>query len=55
MAVYEEALEKANDTTYGLWASLFATNLDKAFHFINNSEFGLVQINGETGADEPKK
>ena len=54
VANYEEALEKANDTIYGLSASLFTTNLDKAFHFIKNSEVGLVQINGETGGAEPQ-
>lgn len=54
VADYTEALEKANDTIYGLSASLFTTNLDKAFDFIKNSEVGLVQINGETGGAEPQ-
>jgi aldehyde dehydrogenase (NAD+) len=54
VADYEEGLEKANDTIYGLSASLFTTNLDKAFHFVKNSEVGLVQINGETGGAEPQ-
>ena len=54
VADYSEALNQANDTIYGLSASLFTTNLDKAFHFIKNSEVGLVQINGETGGAEPQ-
>lgn len=54
VADYEEALANANDTIYGLSASLFTTNLDKAFHFVKNSEVGLVQINGETGGAEPQ-
>ncbi len=54
VADYEEALAKANDTIYGLSASLFTTSLDKAFHFIKNSEVGMVQINGETGGAEPQ-
>ncbi|MFB5283390.1 aldehyde dehydrogenase family protein [Peribacillus sp. Hz7] len=54
VADYSEALAKANDTIYGLSASLFTTSLDKAFHFIKNSEVGMVQINGETGGAEPQ-
>lgn len=54
VADYSEALAQANDTVYGLSASLFTTNLDKAFHFIKNSEVGMVQINGETGGAEPQ-
>lgn len=54
VADYSEALSKANDTIYGLSASLFTTSLDKAFHFIKNSEVGMVQINGETGGAEPQ-
>lgn len=54
VADYEEALEKANDTIYGLSAAIFTTNLEKAFHFIENSEVGMVQINGETGGAEPQ-
>ncbi|WP_223881781.1 aldehyde dehydrogenase family protein [Niallia endozanthoxylica] len=51
---YTEALAQANDTIYGLSASLFTTNLNKAFDFIKNSEVGMVQINGETGGAEPQ-
>ncbi|MBM7649863.1 aldehyde dehydrogenase (NAD+) [Bacillus ectoiniformans] len=54
VADYQEALDQANDTMYGLSASLFTSNLDKAFHFIKNSEAGMVQINGETGGAEPQ-
>ena len=54
VADYQEALAKANDSIYGLSASLFTTSLDKAFHFIKNSEVGMVQINGETGGAKPQ-
>ncbi|MEH6943847.1 aldehyde dehydrogenase family protein [Bacillus sp. JJ722] len=54
IANYEEGLAQANDTIYGLSASLFTTDLNKAFHFVKNSEVGLVQINGETGGAEPQ-
>ena len=53
-ADYESALVQANDSAYGLSASLFTNDISKAFHFIQNSEFGMVQINGETGGAEPQ-
>lgn len=51
---YEEALEQANDTIYGLSASLFTKDIRKALDFVKNSEAGMVQINGETGGAEPQ-
>lgn len=51
---YEEALEQANDTIYGLSASLFTKDIKKALDFAKNSEVGMVQINGETGGAEPQ-
>nr|WP_245542496.1 aldehyde dehydrogenase family protein [Siminovitchia fordii] len=54
VADYDEALEKANDTIYGLSAAVFTNSLEKAFHFMENSEVGMVQINGETGGAEPQ-
>ncbi|HWO94878.1 MAG TPA: alpha-ketoglutaric semialdehyde dehydrogenase GucD [Bacillus sp. (in: firmicutes)] len=51
---FEEAIEQANDTIYGLSASLFTRDLSKAFTFVNEIEAGLVQINGETGGAEPQ-
>nr|WP_318246796.1 aldehyde dehydrogenase family protein [Bacillus norwichensis] len=54
VADYDEALQKANDTIYGLSAAVFTDSLEKAFHFMENSEVGMVQINGETGGAEPQ-
>ncbi|RST71495.1 aldehyde dehydrogenase family protein [Siminovitchia acidinfaciens] len=54
VADYNEALEKANNTIYGLSAAVFTDSLEKAFHFMENSEVGMVQINGETGGAEPQ-
>lgn len=51
---FEEAIEQANDTVYGLSASLFTRDLSKALMFINDIEAGLIQINGETGGAEPQ-
>lgn len=51
---YEEAIEKANDTVYGLSASLFTNNIGRTFQFVDDIEAGLIQINGETGGAEPQ-
>ncbi|WP_243292684.1 alpha-ketoglutaric semialdehyde dehydrogenase GucD [Bacillus sp. FJAT-47783] len=51
---YEEAIQKANDTVYGLSAAIFTKNLGKTFQFIDDIEAGLIQINGETGGAEPQ-
>ncbi|WP_078414231.1 alpha-ketoglutaric semialdehyde dehydrogenase GucD [Priestia abyssalis] len=51
---FEEAIEQANDTIYGLSASLFTSDLSKALTFVNEIDAGLIQINGETGGAEPQ-
>ncbi len=50
---YEEGLEKANDTEYGLAASIFTKDINKAMHFVQNSGAGMCHINGPTIQDEP--
>lgn len=49
---YEEALEKANDTVFGLSSAIYTTNLEKAIHYATNSGAGMVHINGSTVYDE---
>jgi acyl-CoA reductase-like NAD-dependent aldehyde dehydrogenase len=49
---YEEAVAAANDTVYGLSASLFTTNLAKAMRFVHDSRSGIVKINQPTSATE---
>jgi acyl-CoA reductase-like NAD-dependent aldehyde dehydrogenase len=49
---YEEGLEKANDTEYGLSSAIFTKNIDRAFHFAKNIEAGMCHINGPTIHDE---
>lgn len=49
---YEEALEKANDTDYGLSSAIFTKDIDKAFHFARNIGAGMCHINGPTIHDE---
>lgn len=51
---YEEAIRLSNDSDFGLSASIYTTNIPKAFDFINRSEVGLVQVNDETGGAEPQ-
>jgi len=50
---YEEGLEKANDTPYGLAAAIFTKDINKAMHFVQNSGAGMCHINGPTVHDEP--
>src|SRR3954464_4868105 len=42
---YEEALEIANDTEFGLSAGICTTSLKYASHFKRNSEAGMVMVN----------
>ena len=49
---YEEGLEKANDTEYGLSSAIFTKNIDRAFHFAKNIGAGMCHINGPTIHDE---
>lgn len=51
---YEEAIRLSNDSEFGLSASIYTSNIQKAFDFINRSEVGLVQVNDETGGAEPQ-
>ncbi|MEM9854098.1 MAG: aldehyde dehydrogenase family protein [Pseudomonadota bacterium] len=49
---YEEGLEKANDTEFGLSSAIFTKDIDKAFHFARNIDAGMCHINGPTIHDE---
>jgi alpha-ketoglutaric semialdehyde dehydrogenase len=42
---YEEALEIANDTQFGLSAGICTTSLKHASHFKRNAEAGMVMVN----------
>ncbi len=53
-ASIDEAIEMANDSIYGLSASLFTNDVSKALYFIEHIEVGMVQVNGETGGAEPQ-
>ncbi len=49
---YEEGLEQANDTEYGLSSAIFTKDIDRAFHFARNIGAGMCHINGPTIHDE---
>ena len=49
----DEALEKANDTEFGLSAAVFTQDIDKALTFAQSINAGMVHINAPTLADEP--
>jgi aldehyde dehydrogenase (NAD+) len=42
---YDEALEVANDTAFGLSAGICTSSLKHAGHFKRNSEAGMVMVN----------
>jgi aldehyde dehydrogenase (NAD+) len=42
---YEEALESANDTSFGLTAGIVTTSLKHASHFRRASQVGMVMVN----------
>ncbi|MDC2866637.1 MULTISPECIES: NADP-dependent glyceraldehyde-3-phosphate dehydrogenase [unclassified Bacillus (in: firmicutes)] len=44
----EQAIEIANKSDFGLQASVFTKDINKAFHIANKIEAGSVQINGRT-------
>jgi acyl-CoA reductase-like NAD-dependent aldehyde dehydrogenase len=49
---YEEGLERANDTEYGLSSAIFTKDINRAFHFARNIGAGMCHINGPTIHDE---
>ena len=48
-----EALEKANDTEYGLSASIFTQDISHALSLAQSIESGMVHINSGSVQDEP--
>lgn len=50
---WEEAIELANETEFGLSSAIFTRNLTRAIEFVRRSESGLVHVNRETAGVEP--
>ncbi|MBN6188505.1 aldehyde dehydrogenase family protein [Aneurinibacillus sp. BA2021] len=51
---YEEAVEMANDTEYGLSAAICTNNLTIAQRFVDDIDAGIVHVNSETAGAEPQ-
>jgi acyl-CoA reductase-like NAD-dependent aldehyde dehydrogenase len=51
---YEEAIELANDTEYGLSAAICTNNFTLAQRFVDDIESGIVHVNSETAGAEPQ-
>jgi aldehyde dehydrogenase (NAD+) len=49
---FEESIAMANDTEYGLTASIFTRDLDKALRFAREVRTGVVKVNQETAGYE---
>jgi acyl-CoA reductase-like NAD-dependent aldehyde dehydrogenase len=50
----EEAVERANDTTYGLSAGIITSDPDRGLALAQQIESGIVHVNDQTVADEPQ-
>jgi aldehyde dehydrogenase (NAD+) len=48
----EEALELANDSQYGLSASIYTKNIQHILSFIQEMDAGLIRVNAETAGVE---
>ena len=49
----EEAMSMANDTEFGLVASIFSQDVEKAENLLDQIEVGIGHINGSTVFDDP--
>lgn len=45
---YEQCVDLANDTSFGLAASVYTSSLDKALRFAEDAQTGVVKVNQET-------
>jgi len=52
---YKAALARANDVPYGLSSSIYTRDLEKALHFVENSEVGLTHVNVHSAYKEPQQ
>ena len=50
----EQAVEKANRTSYGLSAGIITTDSDRGFSIAQRIDSGIVHVNDQTVADEPQ-
>lgn len=52
-ADFEDALRLANQSRFGLSASLFTKNIPRALEYIQRIEAGMVRVNGDTTGVDP--
>ena len=50
---FDDAVERANDTEFGLSSALFTRDIAKAMAFVRRARSGLVHVNRETASVEP--
>ncbi len=50
---FAEAVARANDSPFGLTASLHTTNVDRAMSWVQQARSGVVVVNGPTHGSEP--
>ena len=50
---FEEAMELANDSSFGLTASIHTQNLHRAMTFVGRVQAGVAVVNGGTYGSEP--
>ena len=50
----DEAVERANATTYGLSAGIITSNRERGFALAQRIDSGIVHVNDQTVADEPQ-
>jgi alpha-ketoglutaric semialdehyde dehydrogenase len=53
-ASVEEAFDLANDVRFGLSASIFTRDLNRAMQFAGAVDAGMIRVNGETAGVEPQ-
>jgi acyl-CoA reductase-like NAD-dependent aldehyde dehydrogenase len=51
---YQDALILANDIPYGLSSSIYTRDLERAMHFVENSEVGMSHVNVHSAYKEPQ-
>lgn len=49
----DEAIEKSNDSVFGLSAAIYTQNISDAMRYVMEVESGMVHVNGSTLHDEP--
>jgi acyl-CoA reductase-like NAD-dependent aldehyde dehydrogenase len=50
----EDAIAKANDTTYGLSAGILTSDTDRGFQLAQQIDSGVVHVNDQSVGDEPQ-